>query len=119
MDLNDTIIAQIGLTKDTNYEDLKAMYQVLSYKLTRINNELDDVTAIAHLLEQNPISQSHLHRRTKRGLINLLGEVSKTLFGTAVDSDVQTLARKLNIVGQAVKNQGKVVTAVYQTVQKI
>ena len=38
--------------------------------------------------------------RDRRGLLNVFGDLSKTLFGTATDEDVQAVKRQLRIFGK-------------------
>ncbi|KAK3878400.1 hypothetical protein Pcinc_016984 [Petrolisthes cinctipes] len=86
-------------------------------QVQRTMKELSDLSYIARLLHKNPIAQSH-HHRQERGLVNFLGEISKALFGTAMDSDVQALSQKLNVVGQTVVNQVSSVLRTREDVKK-
>ncbi len=45
--------------------------------------------------------------RTKRGLINELGQLSRMLFGTAMDGDVQDLRERYNHLASLAANQKK------------
>ena len=59
------------------------------------NDTIDDwKTRIAEIEETmtRPTPQVH---RNRRGLLNVFGDLSKTLFGTATDADVQAVKRQL------------------------
>ncbi len=47
--------------------------------------------------------------RTKRGLINGLGQLSRMLFGTAMDGDVQDLRERYNHLASLADNQNKAI----------
>ena len=59
--------------------------------------------------------------RDRRGLLNVFGELSKTLFGTATDEDVQAVKRQLRIFGkinhQVVHTVSELLTIVNHTLQ--
>ncbi len=47
--------------------------------------------------------------RTKRGLINGLGQLSRMLFGTAMDEDVEDLWKRFNHLASLAANQNKAI----------
>ena len=47
--------------------------------------------------------------RTKRGLINGVGELSRMLFGTAIDEDVEDLRKKYNELASIASSNNKVI----------
>ena len=60
---------------------------------------LDDIFDLQHqikILLQQPITRTPGNRRTSRGLVNVIGSVSKWLFGTATEADVTELLNRVN-----------------------
>ncbi len=47
--------------------------------------------------------------RTKRGLINGLGQLTRMLFGTAMDEDVEDLRERYNHLASLAANQNKAI----------
>ncbi len=51
----------------------------------------------------------HLSSRSKRGLIDGLGHLSRYLFGTAMDADVQELREQYTYLSKLAEEQNKVI----------
>lgn len=66
-------------------------------------------------LPSKPASKS----RVKRGLINLVGVISKHLFGTATDDDVAELGRKMVDVTNVVSSYSRVITRNHESIMEI
>ena len=57
----------------------------------------DNEKTINDLLEpEYRLDPNNTETRTKRGLINAIGKISKSLFGTATEEEVQIIARHVN-----------------------
>ena len=61
--------------------------------------------------------------REKRGIINLFGVISKTLFGTATDADVLECKRQVHLVGrmteQVVNSVSQMLSVINQTCDQL
>ncbi len=77
----------------------------------------DDVTRMMHerlryMNETLNIASKHcpsFSDRTKRGLINGLGQLSRMLFGTAMDEDVEDLRERFNHLASLGANQNNAI----------
>ena len=61
------------------------------YLETRIAFVRDSLTEVLDNYGDIPDSVTSRHHRSKRGLLNIVGRVAQTLFGTALDKDVQQI----------------------------
>lgn len=59
--------------------------------------------------ERDTYANIHVKHRSKRGLIDGLGQLSRTLFGTALDSDVQDLRNRYDTLATATVANSKTV----------
>ncbi len=82
-------------------DDSSQMLSLLRYRLTYVNQSLTNVLDIYGLLTS---------RRTKRGLINGVGQLSRMLFGIAKDDYVVELRHKFNSLTACASAQSKVIT---------
>ncbi len=73
------------------------MHERLRYLNETLNTALDNYT------------EPSFSNRTKRSLINGLGQLSNMLFGTAMDGDVQDHREKYNPLTLLAANQNKVI----------
>ncbi len=78
------------------------MLSLLRYRVTYVNHSLTDI-----LDSYGGLTSSH---RAKRGLINGLGQLSRMLFGTAMDEDIVELRQKFNSLIAYASSQSKVIT---------
>ncbi len=104
----DAVLSQ--LVTDSN-DDFSQVLSLLHYRLTYVNHSLTDV-----LDSYDGLTSSH---RSKRGLINGLGQLSRRLFGTAMDEDVVELRQKFNSLIAYASAQSKVITLNSYHIQRI
>ncbi len=77
----------------------------------------DGITSITPSLNNyGGLTSSH---RAKRGLINGLGQLSRMLFGTAMDEDVVKLRQKFNSLVAYASAQSKFITINFHHIQRI
>ncbi len=60
-----------------------------------------------------------VHARTKRGLLNIVGEAPKLLFGTATDDDVRDLRERYNHVFSFAAHNRRVINLNYMKIAKL
>ncbi|XP_045105173.1 uncharacterized protein LOC123500547 [Portunus trituberculatus] len=75
-------------TDTPSYPHSTSILNLLKTRLTFLSNKLATATY--------DFSKHPMHARNKRGLINAFGKISQTLFGTAMDEDVQDLRERYN-----------------------
>lgn len=86
--------------------------------IVKINDEIRNI-------RNKEFSIHHLYRRSRRGLINIAGSVSKFLFGTMDDEDSQNIYNKLNNLHrnneatmEVVKHQTAVISSNFNALAK-
>ncbi len=104
----DAVLSQMISDSD---DDSSQLFSLLRYRLTYVNHSLNDV-----LDSYGGLTSSH---RVKRGLINDLGQLSRMLFGTAMDEDVVELRQKFNSLIAYASSQSKVITLNSHHIQRI
>ena len=88
---------------DIVHQNCYILNQVIS-QLSAIKEQVGSsinrtVDFIHHLVpKMDPSLMSEYHSRSKRGLFDFVGSISKSLFGTATVEDVRKLARHVNIL---------------------
>ena len=65
-------------------------HEYLLKEIEQCENEINEIIP-------NPVSLN----RTKRGLINIIGEISKSLFGTATENDIKILSQHIRTIATA------------------
>ena len=75
---------------------------------------------LTHILMELPAKP---HKRTRRGLLNFVGDLSKSLFGTATQEDVERVAKVVNDIGHSeyktVKRVNELLAVVNRTNQDV
>ena len=71
------------------------------------------------LSEQGNYEGMHLGTRSKRGLFDGIGHLSRAVFGTALDSDVQTLRNKYNHLASTAMSNSKSIRLTAKNVQAL
>ncbi len=103
----DAVLSQ--MISDSN-DDSSQIISLLRNRLTYVNHSLTDI------LDSYGGLTSH---RAKRRPINGLGQLSRMLFGTAMDEDVVELRQKFNSLIAYAPSQSKVITLNSHHIQRI
>ncbi len=104
----DAVLSQ--MVTDSN-DVSSQMLSLLQYGLTYVNHSLTDIVD-----SYGGLTSSH---RAKRGLINGLGQLSRMLFGTAMDEDVVEFRQNFNSLVAYASAQSKVITLNSHHMQRI
>ncbi|XP_076044373.1 uncharacterized protein LOC143027164 [Oratosquilla oratoria] len=96
------ISTQITNTTNQNNEISTTLYNNVNALHEKMNNIRD---TIYHL--PNPVTEITKNNRPKRGLFNFLGIISKSLFGTATEQDIQTVHSHMGNITKVLHQEGK------------
>ena len=107
-------------------KNLRKIVDILNEALKQLQEELpqgsslsDDLLPLLHnrveyvndtvALTLENYDLVHNDKRPKRGLINVIGQLSRALFGTAMQEDVEKLRRRYNQLTYVASNNNKVI----------
>ena len=73
--------------------DLQTNIELWGQRLLRVRELLTHPHPTQHI---KPVETKYIKKRSKRGLLNFIGKISRTLFGTATEDQVNDLRRVVN-----------------------
>lgn len=90
---------------------LNQILSQLSAMRTEVSSNINDTLDIVHKLipEMDQNVSENGQSRTKRGLFDFIGSISKSLFGTATVDDIQKLERHVNVLVKQTNNMAKAI----------
>ncbi|XP_076044874.1 uncharacterized protein LOC143027473 [Oratosquilla oratoria] len=104
LQIEQQISTQIPNTTDQNYEISMTLYHNVNALYEKMNTIK---YTIYHL--PNPENEDPKNSRIKRGLFDFMGIISKSLFGTATEQDVQTVHSHIGNITEVLHRQGKII----------
>ncbi|XP_076063501.1 uncharacterized protein LOC143038354 [Oratosquilla oratoria] len=103
-EIQNNINRQIPNNTHQNYETS----QILYHNVNSLQSKLNKIKyTIYHL--PDPDNDTINTRRTKRGLFDFVGIISKSLFGTATDQDIHTVDTHIGKITRVLQQQGKLI----------
>ena len=108
LDLHEVFERVLSGTKDISLDPaLNSSLQIITRRVKTLKGKTQE---LANVFPANSVDAGRKASsdRPKRGLFDLGGMLLKTVFGTAMSSDVAALGERLNTVSTAVESQGRV-----------
>ncbi|XP_076037137.1 uncharacterized protein LOC143022694 [Oratosquilla oratoria] len=103
-EIQNNINRQVPNNTHQNYETS----QILYHNVNSLQSKLNKIKyTIYHL--PDPDNDTINTRRTKRGLFDFVGIISKSLFGTATDQDIHTVDTHIGKITRVLQQQGKLI----------
>ncbi|XP_076038716.1 uncharacterized protein LOC143023930 [Oratosquilla oratoria] len=103
-EIQKNINRQVPNNTHQNYETS----QILYHNVNSLQSKLNKIKyTIYHL--PDPDNDTINTRRTKRGLFDFVGIISKSLFGTATDQDIHTVDTHIGKITRVLQQQGKLI----------